>query len=139
MLVDDPVKRVDTMTMAWGLEARVPFLDHDFVELAAACPPEYKLAGGRQGRAQGGRTSTGAPRGHRPDEGLLPVPGIRHLEDEVLDLVRDTLGAQAAHDRAIFRDEPVAALLADPNTTRTTLGSNELWQVAMLELWLQSF
>lgn len=67
------------------------------------------------------------------------MPGIRHLEDEVLDLVRDTLGAQAAHDRAIFRDEPVAALLADPNTTRTTLGSNELWQVAMLELWLQSF
>ena len=39
MLVDDPVKRVDTMTMAWGLEARVPFLDHDFVELAATCPP----------------------------------------------------------------------------------------------------
>ena len=29
MLVDDPVKRVDNMTMAWGLEARVPFLDHD--------------------------------------------------------------------------------------------------------------
>ncbi|MEE2035271.1 N-acetylglutaminylglutamine amidotransferase, partial [Rhodococcus chondri] len=33
MLVEDPVKRVDTMTMAWGLEARVPFLDHEFVEL----------------------------------------------------------------------------------------------------------
>ena len=29
MLVDDPVKRVDNMTMAWGLEARVPFLDHE--------------------------------------------------------------------------------------------------------------
>ena len=38
MLVDDPVKRVDSMTMAHGLEARVPFLDHEFVELAAACP-----------------------------------------------------------------------------------------------------
>jgi asparagine synthase (glutamine-hydrolysing) len=48
MLVDDPVKRVDNMTMAWGLEARVPFLDHELVELAAACPPELKLAhGGR--------------------------------------------------------------------------------------------
>ena len=35
MLVDDPVKRVDNMTMACGLEARVPFLDHEFVELAA--------------------------------------------------------------------------------------------------------
>jgi asparagine synthase (glutamine-hydrolysing) len=33
MLVDDPVKRVDNMTMAWGLEARVPFLDHEVVEL----------------------------------------------------------------------------------------------------------
>src|SRR3546814_12402284 len=29
MLVDDPVKRVDNMTMAWGLAARVPFLDHE--------------------------------------------------------------------------------------------------------------
>ncbi|MEM1139055.1 MAG: N-acetylglutaminylglutamine amidotransferase, partial [Pseudomonadota bacterium] len=35
MLADDPVKRVDNMTMAWGLEARVPFLDHELVELAA--------------------------------------------------------------------------------------------------------
>ncbi|MGE5763481.1 MAG: N-acetylglutaminylglutamine amidotransferase, partial [Mycobacterium leprae] len=35
MLVDDPVKRVDNMTMAWGLEARVPFLDHELVELVA--------------------------------------------------------------------------------------------------------
>ena len=35
MLVDDPVKRVDNMTMAFGLEARVPFLDHELVELAA--------------------------------------------------------------------------------------------------------
>src|SRR3954447_8453406 len=49
MLVDDPVKRVDNMSMAWGLEARVPFLDHDLVELAAACPPELKLADGGKG------------------------------------------------------------------------------------------
>ena len=38
MLVDDPVKRVDNMTMAWGLEARTPFLDHELVELAAGAP-----------------------------------------------------------------------------------------------------
>ena len=49
MLVDDPVKRVDNMTMAWGLEARTPFLDHELVELAAACPPELKLADGGKG------------------------------------------------------------------------------------------
>src|SRR5690606_27023262 len=46
MLVDDPVKRVDNMTMAWGLEARVPFLDHELVELAARIPPGFKVGGG---------------------------------------------------------------------------------------------
>ena len=61
MLVDDPVKRVDNMTMAWGLEARTPFLDHELVELAAACPPELKLADGRQGRPQGRRTRRSCP------------------------------------------------------------------------------
>ena len=35
MLVDDPVKRVDNMIMAWGFEARVLFFDHELVELAA--------------------------------------------------------------------------------------------------------
>ncbi len=49
MLVDDPVKRVDNMTMAWGLEARVPFLDHEFVELCGRIPPELKLADGGKG------------------------------------------------------------------------------------------
>ncbi|MCB0338207.1 MAG: N-acetylglutaminylglutamine amidotransferase, partial [Bdellovibrionales bacterium] len=43
MLTEDPVKRVDNMTMAWGLEARVPFLDHELVELAARIPPEFKI------------------------------------------------------------------------------------------------
>jgi asparagine synthase (glutamine-hydrolysing) len=49
MLADDPVKRVDNMTMAWGLEARVPFLDHELVELTARVPPEYKLKDGGKG------------------------------------------------------------------------------------------
>lgn len=137
MLVDDPVKRVDNMTMAFGLEARVPFLDHELVEIAAACPPELKLA--RDGKG----VLKDAARGLVPDEvidrpkGYFPVPGIRHLEGPVLDLVRDTLHATAARDRALFRPEYVDALLADPNTPRTTLGANQLWQLALLEMWLQ--
>ena len=137
MLVDDPVKRVDNMTMAWGLEARVPFLDHELVELAAACPPELKLAHGGKGVLKE------AARGVVPDEvidrtkGYFPVPGIRHLEGPMLDKVRDALTAPAARQRALFRPEYVEALLADPNTPRTTLGANQLWQLALLEMWLQ--
>ncbi|CAM3094989.1 asparagine synthase (glutamine-hydrolyzing) [Mycobacterium intermedium] len=138
MLVDDPVKRVDTMTMAWGLEARVPFLDHDFVELAATCPPELKLASGGKGVLKD------AARALLPSEvidrtkGYFPVPGIRHLEGELLDMVRDALTNDAARSRGLYRAETVAALLADPNKTRTTLDGNTLWQLGVLEMWLQS-
>jgi asparagine synthase (glutamine-hydrolysing) len=137
MLVDDPVKRVDNMTMAWGLEARVPFLDHEVVELAAACPPQLKLAEGGKGVLKA------ASRGIVPDEvidrpkGYFPVPAIRHLSGTLLDDVRDALTAPAARQRGLFRKEYVDELLDSPNTQRTTLGSNALWQLGLLELWLQ--
>ncbi|MGA8520636.1 MAG: asparagine synthase-related protein, partial [Pseudonocardiaceae bacterium] len=137
MLVDDPVKRVDNMTMAWGLEARVPFLDHELVELAAACPPELKLAAGGKGVLKA------AGRGVIPDEiidrpkGYFPVPAIRHLSGSFLDRVRDAVTDPVAKDRGLFRPDWLQRMLADPNTDRTTLGSNALWQVALLEMWLQ--
>ena len=53
MMVDDPVKRVDNMAMAWGLETRVPFLDHDVVELAARIPAAAQGARRRQIHSQG--------------------------------------------------------------------------------------
>jgi asparagine synthase (glutamine-hydrolysing) len=137
MLVDDPVKRVDNMTMAWGLEARVPFLDHELVELASRCPPELKLAAGGKGVLKA------ASRGVVPDavidrtKGYFPVPGVRHLDGPILDQVRDALMAPAARDRGLFRSDVVAGLLADPNGRRTTIGGNVLWQVGLLEMWLQ--
>ncbi|CAN5391918.1 N-acetylglutaminylglutamine amidotransferase [soil metagenome] len=137
MLVDDPVKRVDNMTMAWGLEARVPFLDHEFVELAGTIPPELKLAHGGKGILKD------ASRGIVPDEvidrtkGYFPVPAIRQMQGPVLDKVRASLTDQQARDRGLFNPDAVAAMLASPNETRTTLGSNALWQLALLEMWLQ--
>ncbi|MGV9712956.1 N-acetylglutaminylglutamine amidotransferase [Gordonia sp. NPDC003424] len=138
MLVDDPVKRVDTMTMAWGLEARVPFLDHEFVELAATCPPDLKLAHGGKGVLKEASRSLLPAAVIDRTKGYFPVPGIRHLEGGVLDLVNDALRSQSAVDRGLYRPDALDRLFADPNGTRTTLGSNELWQVALLEMWLQS-
>ncbi len=137
MLVDDPVKRVDNMTMAWGLEARTPFLDHELVELAAACPPSLKLAHGGKGVLKQ------AARGIVPDEvidrpkGYFPVPAISHLEGEPLERVREALHSERARERGLYRPQHVAALLADPVDARTPIGSSKLWQVGLLELWLQ--
>ncbi|SDY98707.1 asparagine synthase (glutamine-hydrolysing) [Geodermatophilus africanus] len=138
MLVDDPVKRVDNMSMAWGLEARVPFLDHDLVELAAMCPPELKLADGGKGVLKAiGRRIIPPEVIDRP-KGYFPVPAITHLEGKVLDLVRDALTDDAARERGLFRAEYVDRLLADPNGELTPLRGNKLWQLGLLELWLQS-
>jgi asparagine synthase (glutamine-hydrolysing) len=137
MLVDDPVKRVDNMTMAWGLEARVPFLDHELVELAGRIPPELKLADGGKGVLKR------AARGLVPDavidrtKGYFPVPAIRQLDGPYLERVRDALSDPAAKRRGLFRPETVERMLREPNAIRTTLGSNALWQLALLEMWLQ--
>ena len=42
-----------------------------------------------------------------------------------------------AKARGLVRRDWLDAMLADPNTQRTNLGSNALWQVALLEMWLQ--
>ena len=138
MLIDDPVKRLDSMTMAWGLEARVPFLDHELVELAAACPPGLKLAQDGKGVLKDiGRRLLPVEVVDRP-KGYFPVPALSHLEGGFLDLVRDALLSQAARDRGLFRPEEVKRLIDAPNEHMTRLDGNRLWQLGLLELWLQS-
>ncbi|MCK9929714.1 N-acetylglutaminylglutamine amidotransferase [Frankia sp. Mgl5] len=138
MLVDDPVKRVDNMTMAAGLEARTPFLDHELVELAAACPPELKLASGGKGVLKDlSRPLMPVDVIDRP-KGYFPVPAIRHLDGPFLARVADALTDPVARGRGLFRKDWVDEMLADPNSNRTTLGANALWQAALLEMWLQT-
>ena len=137
MLVDDPVKRVDNMTMAWGLEARTPFLDHQFAEVAAACPPELKLAHGGKGVLKEASRKVLPAAVIDRKKGHFPVPAIINLEGPYLERVRDALAAPAAKQRDLFRPDYVEMLLADPNKNRTTLGSNQLWQLGLLEMWLQ--
>ena len=137
MLVDDPVKRVDNMTMAWGLEGRVPFLDHELVELAATCPPNLKTAQGGKGvLKEAARRVIPSEVIDRP-KGYFPVPALTHLEGPYLDMVRDALYAPVAKERGLFQPDAVDGLLADPNGRLTPLRGNELWQIALLELWLQ--
>jgi asparagine synthase (glutamine-hydrolysing) len=65
------------------------------------------------------------------------VPGIRHLSGPLFDIVHSALTSKAARERGLYRTDYVEKLLAAPNVTRSNLGSNVLWQVALLELWLQ--
>lgn len=137
MLVDDPVKRVDNMTMAWSLEARVPFLDHELVELAARVPPELKVQdGGKWILKEAARSVIPEAVIDRP-KGYFPVPALKYLQGPYLDLVRDALSSSAARQRGLFRQDYLSRLFDDPAGQLTPLGGSKLWQVAVLELWLQ--
>ena len=138
MLVDDPVKRVDNMTMAWGLEARVPFLDHELVELAATVPPELKLMENGKGVLKDAARLVVPSEVIDRKKGYFPVPQLKYIEGPYLDLVRDTLTNQAARERGLFRKDYLDRLFDDPTAHITPLRGSELWQVALLEMWLQA-
>jgi asparagine synthase (glutamine-hydrolysing) len=137
LIVDDPVKRVDNMTMAWGLEARVPFLDHQLVELAARCPPEFKLR-------EGGKYPLKAmARGLLPDsvidrpKGYFPMPALKYVRGEFFHFMQDILSSRACRERGIYNRAYVDLLLSAPEMHHTRLQGSKLWHLALLELWLQ--
>jgi asparagine synthase (glutamine-hydrolysing) len=144
MLVDDPVKRVDNMTMAWGLEARVPFLDHELVELAARVPGRFKTrpmdqwekTGGKYVLQEVARQVVPAEVIDRP-KGYFPVPALKYLRGDYLEMVREVLHQPAARQRGLFNPGYVDELLAEPEKHITPLRGSKLWQVALLETWLQ--
>ena len=71
------------------------------------------------------------------EKGYFPVPALSHLEEPVLGMVREALLAPEARERGLFRPDVVEAMLADPNAHRTNLDGSTLWQLGLLELWLQ--
>ena len=133
LIVDDPVKRVDNMTMAWGLEARVPFLDHELVELAAKMPPEMKL------RDNGKYVLKQISRGLIPDsvidrkKGYFPVPALKFVRGEFLDFMRDIVNSQACRERGIYQRAYVDKLLQKPEDYLTRIQGSKLWHMALLE------
>ena len=93
----------------------------------------------RQGRAEARRARGRARRGDRPAEGLLPRPGA---------VAPRRAGARAGRRRAALRRGPDARAVPrrtwsrrcsrDPNEHRTNLDGSTLWQLGLLELWLQT-
>jgi asparagine synthase (glutamine-hydrolysing) len=121
MLVDDPVKRVDNMTMAFGLEARVPFLDHELIELAARIPAGLKVRdGGKYILKQAARKFVPPEVIDRP-KGYFPVPALKYIRGPYLDFVTDILNQPAARERRLFQRAYVERLLKDPEGAFETL------------------
>ena len=137
LITDDPVKRVDNMTMAWGLEARVPYLDHQLVECVAGMPAELKLRdGGKYPLRALAQARLPAEVIDRP-KGYFPVPALKYVQGPFLDWAREVLNRPECRNRGLFRREYLGRLLQDPQRYRTALDGSLLWHAAALECWLQ--
>jgi asparagine synthase (glutamine-hydrolysing) len=139
LIVDDPVKRVDNMTMAWGLEARVPFLDYQLVERAFELPPELKLKGG-------GKYILKRIAENRLPEAIIkrpkvafPMPALKYVRGDFYNFMKAILLSERARERGLFNPDYVEKLLATPEAgwAYTAIQGSKLWQLALLELWLQ--
>lgn len=136
-LTDDLLAKVDIATMAHSLEARSPFLDHEFMEFAASLPPDDKLSGRSHKVAL-----KEAVRGWIPDEILdAPKRGFRlpihdWLRTDLRDYAKDVLLDPSAIERGHF-DRSYVARLLDEHARRQADHSQGIWTLLMYELWHQ--
>jgi len=138
LVVDDPVKRVDNMTMAWGLEARVPFMDYQLVEHALSIPPSLKMS------EEGKHPLKQISRGLLPNsvidrkKGYFPMPALKYVRGEFLEFMSDILNSTQCVNRGVYNQNFVQKVINQPENYMTALNGSRLWHLALLEYWLQT-
>ncbi len=137
LIVDDPVKRVDNMTMAWGLEARVPFLDTELVEWALKMPANLKM------KEEGKYPLKKIARELLPSsvidrkKGYFPMPALKHVQGDFLEFMSDILTSSACLNRGVFNQNYVKKVINSPRDYMTALNGSRLWHLALFEFWMQ--
>ncbi|WP_260293644.1 asparagine synthase (glutamine-hydrolyzing) [Sedimenticola hydrogenitrophicus] len=129
----------DRMSMAHGLESRVPFLDHPLVELAATAPANVKFLNGELKRWVREAFADKLPKAirNRQDKMGFPVPLNMWLKrgGAARDLIGDIFSSQKARTRPYLRDGVSLDTILD---SQSIYGRN-LWALLSLELWHQQF
>jgi asparagine synthase (glutamine-hydrolysing) len=136
-LPDDLMVKVDVATMAHGLEARSPLLDHALIEWAAQVPPDDHLAGGVTKALFRKAMAPYLPPAilTRPKRGF-GCPLDHWFRGAIKDLAYDTLLSRAAAERGLVRPSYVCRLLDEHCAFRRD-HHTRLWALLMLELWFR--
>lgn len=126
----------DRMSMAHGLESRVPLLDHPLVEFAASVPADVKFAGGDTKHLLKKAFGSELPPEilNRRDKMGFPVPLKEWFSGELKDFVQDIFRSKAAHSRPFLNADAVLA-----NFDRAGQFSRKTWGLLSLEIWHQTF
>jgi asparagine synthase (glutamine-hydrolysing) len=136
-LPDDLMVKIDVASMAHGLEARSPLLDHVLMEWASGIPDQVKMA---HGVTKALFKSAMEP--YLPAELLyrrkmgFSCPVDQWFRNELKQLAYDTLLSRSAQERGLFRPDYVLRLL-DEHCNLARDHHTRLWGLLMLELWFQ--
>ncbi len=136
-IIDDPVKRVDNMTMSHALEARVPFLDIDLITFMLSVEGSSKIKNTSKYYLKKLSEDFLKKEIIYRDKFYFPVPPLKIIEDKFYDYCKKVLNSDAALNRDIYNRKHIDRLLDEPNTHFTNLNGNELWHFTLLERWLQ--
>lgn len=134
-LVDNCLVKVDRMSMACSLEARVPLLDHELVELAFRIPAELKVRRGRTKVLLKRVAARHVPREcvYRPKEGFS-IPLKHWLRGELLPLMEELLSPSRMTEEGLFEPAEVARLKREHLENRAN-HSHVLWSLMVFQLW----
>jgi asparagine synthase (glutamine-hydrolysing) len=138
-LVDDILTKVDRMSMAVSLEARVPLLDHKLLEFAATVPTSLKLKNGRSKYLLRRLLEKRIPKAivDRPKHGF-EAPIGQWLRGPLAPMVDSLLGDRRFHSRGVFDTRAVARLWHE-HRSGSRDHRHRLWSLVMLELWFREF
>jgi asparagine synthase (glutamine-hydrolysing) len=133
---NDALVKVDRMTMAHGLEARVPFLDHELVEFVAGVPPGLKLRGPRLEKyllKQSLRAKLPREILFRRKEGFNLPKGI-WLKGQLEDFTLDVLSPRVMRDIGLFEPLQITKLIEDHFSGRKD-NSHQIWGLLVFVTW----
>jgi asparagine synthase (glutamine-hydrolysing) len=134
-LCDNILVKVDRMSMAASLEARVPYLDTELVELAFRIPARMKIARGQTKRLLKRIASRRLPRDcvYRPKQGFS-IPLKNWLTGELHSLAAELLSERRIRSRGIFSASEVRRLW-DEHVAGRANHSHVLWSLLVFEAW----
>lgn len=139
LLPDDYLMKVDLMTMANGVESRVPFLDCKLLEYSATLPPGMKVS-----LRESKRIMRKAMRGLVPDEIIerkkhgFNVPTKQWLENGLREIAEEMLDEKALEKRGLLKHEIVRKVIFKHDRNELYY-SRQFWAVFALEIWFRVF
>jgi asparagine synthase (glutamine-hydrolysing) len=138
-LPGDILTKVDRMSMAVSLEARVPLLDHHLIEFVARMPASMKMRASETKYIfkRAVRDLVPAEILDRPKQGF-GVPLQQWINDQLRGRIRETLSEQRTRERGYINDRYVRRLLDEHERNRRD-HSAQLWALFMLEQWHRVF